>query len=105
MRLACESIENVISVPSKSFDPAPKVDSVVLKFIPRKNRNFQKEKQILDFINICFKHPRKTLAFNLKSANIFNEKILAKIRDLGYTDAVRAEAISIEDWEKIVEIM
>lgn len=70
---ACENIEFVRLVPASSFDPAPKVDSIVLKFIPKKIRNPEKEKKILEFWNIAFKHPRKTLAFNLKSANIFPE--------------------------------
>lgn len=102
MHLACENIEMIRIVPSEAFDPAPKVDSIVLKFLPRKNRNLEFEKKLLNFWNKCFKHPRKTLVFNLKSANIFSEKILQKIESLGYSPAVRAEAIRLEDWSEIL---
>lgn len=79
---ACENIEKICLVPSSSFQPAPKVDSIVLKFIPKKSRNPEQEQKMLDFWDKCFKHPRKTLAFNLKSANIFSPKILQILEEL-----------------------
>ncbi len=105
MNLACESIEKVMIVPSESFQPAPKVDSIVLKFIPRKQRNPDTERGLLQLWDKCFKHPRKTLAFNLKSAGIFSEKIMQKIKSLGYSSSIRAEAIRFEDWEQILEVV
>lgn len=102
---ACENIEKIALVPSECFSPAPKVDSIVLKFSPKTSRNPEREQKMLDFWEKCFAQPRKTLISNLKSANILSEKILQKIHELGYADAVRAEAISLEDWEKIAEIL
>ena len=45
MWLACENIEKICLVPSESFDPAPKVDSIVLKFFPKKNRDIDTDLQ------------------------------------------------------------
>lgn len=100
---ACERIDFVRLVPASSFDPAPKVGSIVLRFIPKKSRNPELEKKILEFWNIAFKHPRKTLAFNLKSAGIFPENFVQILEEFGYSEKIRAEAIAISDWEKIIE--
>ena len=35
---ACESIEEIAKVPASCFSPAPKVDSAVLRFVCRKER-------------------------------------------------------------------
>ena len=105
MWLACENIEKICLVPSESFDPAPKVDSIVLKFFPKKNRDIDADLQKLEFWDKIFKHPRKTLAFNLKSAGIFDEKILENLKNLWYSEQVRAEAIRLEDWDQILDFL
>lgn len=66
MEQACDTIEIVRYVGRESFDPAPKVDSIVLKFTIRKNRNQELEKNLLNLWKIAFTHPRKTLLSNLK---------------------------------------
>lgn len=103
MYLACENIEMIRLVPAESFSPSPKVDSIVLKFVPKKQRNREQEKTLLNLWNLVFKHPRKTLAFNLKSAGIFDQNIMQKVEELGYSAQVRAEAINQDDWPKIAQ--
>ena len=101
---ACEKIEKICLVPSTSFDPAPKVDSIVLKFSVKKNRDFSLEKKLLDFWNLCFMYPRKTLAYNLKSAGKWNENFTKILEHLRYSPSVRAEAIKKEDWKNFLKI-
>ena len=66
MELACEDIEIVRYVGKESFDPAPKVDSIVLKFTVKQHRDRGIEEQLLTLWRIAFTHPRKTLLSNLK---------------------------------------
>jgi 16S rRNA (adenine1518-N6/adenine1519-N6)-dimethyltransferase len=66
MELACEDIEIVRYVGRESFDPAPKVDSIVLKFQIKKPRDHDIEKRLLNLWKVAFTHPRKTLLSNLK---------------------------------------
>mgnify|MGYP003594885703 FL=1 len=66
MELACEDIEIVRYVGRDSFDPAPKVDSIVVKFQVRKSRDRIREGQLLALWRVAFTHPRKTLLSNLK---------------------------------------
>ena len=66
MEEACESIERVCFVPKTAFSPAPKVDSIVLKFVVKKNRNKDRESSLLSLWKVAFTHPRKTLMSNLK---------------------------------------
>ena len=66
MELACEDIEIVRYVRRDSFDPAPNVDSIVLKFTVKHDRNKDREEKLLALWRIAFTHPRKTLLSNLK---------------------------------------
>ncbi len=66
MELACDDIEIVRYVGKESFDPAPKVDSIVLKFTVKRDRNRDREEALLALWRIAFTHPRKTLLSNLK---------------------------------------
>lgn len=102
MHQACDVIEPICVVPNSAFDPVPKVDSIVLKFSIKKERDFILEKQLLELWNKCFSHPRKTLIYNLKSAGKFSEIILETLNTLWYSNNVRAEAIKKEDWKKIL---
>jgi 16S rRNA (adenine1518-N6/adenine1519-N6)-dimethyltransferase len=66
MEIVCENIERVRYVGRTSFDPAPRVDSIVLRFTVKKERNREQEKQLIKLWKIAFAHPRKTLISNMK---------------------------------------
>lgn len=66
-------IVKIIDVPANSFVPAPKVDSIVIKF------NFKKEsydKEFIEFIKNSFNQQRKTLINNLK--NYYSKELIEK---------------------------
>ncbi len=98
MELACHDIELIRYVGHKSFDPAPKVDSIVLRFIIKKERSIQIEKELMNLWKVVFAHPRKTLLSNLKWSTYNIDTFRAKIIELGYDEKIRAEAIKKEDW-------
>lgn len=98
MELACEDISVVCHVDRQCFDPIPKVDSIVLKFIPKKDRQIDIEKQLFWLWKKAFAHPRKTLVSNIKSSCISITDFVSHLNSLGYNDRIRAEAIKKDDW-------
>ncbi len=66
MELVCADIEIVRYVGKASFNPAPKVDSIVLKFSVKSERDTATESHLLELWKVAFTHPRKTLLANLK---------------------------------------
>ncbi len=98
MEQACDNIEIVRYVWRTSFDPPPKVDSIVLKFTGKKNRNRELENNLLNLWKIAFTHPRKTLLSNLKWSIYERERIRLIFRTLWYDEKVRSEAVRMEDW-------
>ncbi len=101
MENACDDIKLVRYVWKESFDPAPKVDSIVLKFIVKKKRNRKEEKGLIALWKQAFTQPRKTLLSNLKG--IFDSEIIKKwMNECGYDEKVRAEAVRRDDWEKLM---
>ena len=104
MEEACDDIDIVRYVPRTSFDPAPKVDSIVLRFLVKKDRNREQEKSLISLWKVAFAHPRKTLLSNMKGSTYDMEKIRNLLVTLGYDERVRAEAVKREDWKVILEI-
>ena len=63
-----------MSISKNVFYPSPKVDSAVISFTPKIERNFEYEKGLFEFIEKCFVQRRKTLHNNLKDV-LSNENI------------------------------
>lgn len=103
MYLACEDISLVTFVPKEAFSPSPKVDSVVLRFELRKNRDEQEETALLDIWRQAFRTPRKTLKKNLQWSRYELLCSWSFLQDIGYSESVRAEAIDFWDWKRILK--
>ena len=86
-------MENVLDVPPECFDPPPKVNSAIVKMIPRQDINLTpKEYESLErVVSMAFAQRRKVLRNNLASI-----KDVLKLSDdvLG----LRALDISVEDY-------
>lgn len=91
--------EIIATVPANSFHPAPKVDSAILKITVHDQPKVDPEKidlnKFFKTIEKGFSSPRKKLRNNLP------EEILIKA---GIDSNLRAERLSIEDWEKITSV-
>ena len=87
-------ISKVIDVSKYAFNPVPKVESTVLRLIPKDNRediDFDKYKE---FLKNCFSQKRKTLKNNLKR---YNWELVSEIlHKHNLNESVRAEEISGE---------
>ena len=101
MELACTDIEIVRYVGRTSFDPAPKVDSIVLKFTVKSGRDRELEERLLGLWRLAFTHPRKTLMSNLKWLYDI-EQIRAWMEKCGYDEKIRAEAVGMEEWKRFI---
>jgi 16S rRNA (adenine1518-N6/adenine1519-N6)-dimethyltransferase len=98
MELACEDIKIVRYVGRDSFDPAPKVDSIVLKFTVKKSRDREKEEELLKLWRYAFTQPRKTLISNMRGSPYDLDRVRSWILECGYDEKVRAEAVGLEEW-------
>ncbi len=93
----CET-EYLFFVGPESFSPPPKVDSAILRLIPRKvfEHKADDEKKLASVVAQAFSMRRKTLRNNLKKL-ISNEAI----EHLNIDPSARAETLTVEDFVKL----
>ncbi|MFA5917371.1 MAG: rRNA adenine dimethyltransferase family protein [Candidatus Gracilibacteria bacterium] len=91
-------VNEVILVPARSFIPAPKVESSVLLFETHDNYKEIDDKEFMKFIKIGFQEPRKKLINNLVKGGIEKETVLEIFKTLGFTENIRGEDLSTDEW-------
>lgn len=92
------SCELVCDVPAKSFYPAPKVDSVVIKLHPRVvDDPALNPRQLESLIKLGFANRRKMLRNNLKSL-INIDDLNTVLEKLNLNPQCRAEDLSLNNW-------
>lgn len=97
--------EMVGVVGKKSFFPAPKVDSAILKIDSiGKNLSDEKCREIFRIIKIGFSAKRKKLAKNLAAGLKVNKVEVEKVLESNGIDInVRAQDLDLEDWVKLAD--
>lgn len=100
----------VANVPPNCFMPRPKVGSAVIRLSVYRTPPVQTENEQLMFgmIRASFNQRRKTLANGLRNAsdlNIPREVIAESIKDLGKEPGVRGEALTLEEFAKLSNII
>lgn len=100
--------ELLFVVPKEAFDPVPKVESAFVKIVNSKyqKENIEEERKFFRIVKIGFSARRKTLANNL--ANGFHRdrrEIEVTLESLGYKKSVRAQELSVEEWERLASIL
>ena len=93
----CHAIP-VIEVPPSCFKPAPKVDSAVVRLVPKSpEQRTAKSTKILNTVCLeAFNQRRKTLRNSL--SNLLTEE---QLRDLGIDPTLRAENLSLNQFINI----
>lgn len=93
------------NVARQLFHPAPKVDSAVVHIDIDDNKYEIKDKPFLQkLIRAGFQMRRKTLVNNIgASLGITKDRAKEVLVSLGYSESIRGEALSIEDYIKIAE--
>ncbi len=87
-------IRSVAVVPASAFVPPPKVDSMVLEFVPVAGAADSEE--FFDFVREGFSQPRKTLANNL--ARFGKAEVLVALEAEGLSKSQRPHELSLEQW-------
>lgn len=89
----CET-ELLLDVPPEAFDPAPKVNSAVVRLIPRPPINIAKDLGTLEkVVKTAFAQRRKTLRNTLKT--LFNAD---QLLGLGVDPGARPETLTLEQY-------
>lgn len=94
------AIAKVILVPPGAFLPPPKVESMVLEFVPLR---VEHSPRFYEFVRAGFKQPRKTLANNLLAIGLSREEIDSRLSRAGLDDRVRPHMLTLEAWMSIAE--
>lgn len=110
LTLACNYFADTFGlflVPRTAFFPAPKVDSAVVKFVKHKDcEEDENYKKLFKVIKAAFQERRKKLINSLSNVlGIDKLKIESIIKELGFSENVRAEELSLDDYKKLAQII
>ena len=102
--------EIVVNVPPSCFMPQPKVGSAVIRLTRHANPpvKVENEKLMFQIIRASFNQRRKTLANglnNFQGLNLSKETIQQCIEELGVPVTVRGEALSLEQFAQLSNII
>jgi len=90
--------ELICDVPSKDFFPPPKVDSAVVRLLPRQIETAAVNPRYLEnLVKLGFGSKRKMLRNNLKGA-VDLDKLVQLLEELQINPQSRAEDLSVEQW-------
>ena len=100
----------VANVPANCFIPRPNVDSAVIRLTRHEKPVVHVEDETLMFniIRASFNQRRKTLQNGLKNSGLFplsKEEIVASIVEAGLPETVRGEALTLEQFADLANIM
>lgn len=98
--------EIICPVPAGSFYPPPKVDSAVLRLrmLSEPRVKVEDEELLFKVIRASFGQRRKTLANGLSSGlGMDKQTITGIITKCGFSETVRGETLSLEDFAKIAD--
>ncbi len=92
-------------VPARAFFPVPKVDSAVLKLVPRTELPTENVAEFFRVVKAGFSMPRKQLTNSLGSGLQLDRAEAANILDdAGIERTRRAETLSIAEWVRLSEV-
>ena len=100
----------VLTVPASCFMPRPNVDSAVIRLTRYEEPPVQvkDEKMLFKIIRASFNQRRKTLQNGLNNSSELNftkDQIAAAIAEAGFSPSVRGEALTLEQFAKLTDIL
>ncbi len=96
------AVEQLFEVPPSAFDPAPKVDSAIVRLVPHRHLLYpaQHIKTLEKLVNVAFQQRRKTLRNALKQL-----LPVAMIDALPVDTGLRPENISLEQFVELSNVI
>ena len=99
----------LFTVPNTSFIPEPNVESAVinLEVLKEKNSKVKDEAKLFKIIKYAFMQRRKTLINALQNVEVCQskEKIKKVLNELGIDERIRGEALTLEQFIEISNLM
>jgi len=98
-------VDTGILIPASAFQPQPKVDSRVVRLTKRQDDLVPKklQKDFIRLVKVGFSQKRKTLANNLMAGfGLKKDQANDLLTRANLDTAIRAQALSIDDWLKLV---
>ena len=86
------------------FYPMPNVDSAVISFTPKRERDRGFEAKFFELVKNCFRMRRKTLYNNLKDL-CDAEKLEEVYEKTGFRKDIRAQQLTLDDFLRLYEVI
>ena len=97
-------VKKLFTVPGRSFNPSPKVDSVIIQFQRKEvTPSFDRE-AYFGFIRNCFGQRRKTIRNNLQK-NFSNEEIDKALQKCEIDPGQRPQSLSVLQYQSLFEVL
>ena len=90
-------------VPRNCFWPTPRVDGAILKIKPLPKEDDFSYEVFFNVVEAGFRHPRKQLKNNLSNLKLTKKQITQLLINLNLNPKIRAEDLSLNDWERLTE--
>ncbi|MBZ0120540.1 MAG: 16S rRNA (adenine(1518)-N(6)/adenine(1519)-N(6))-dimethyltransferase RsmA [Sandaracinaceae bacterium] len=97
--------KGILRVPAGAFHPPPKVDSAVVRLVPRATPRAEETAAFRDVVHAAFGTRRKTLRNALRSAGMAAERIDDALAEVGIDGTRRGETLSIEELAALAEAL
>lgn len=95
-------VSKELSVPRTAFSPEPKVDSAVIKLVPKRLFSKESDRGLFRVARAGFAARRKTLANNLSSVfRVPRSEIESMLNELDFDSRIRAQELSVDDWIRL----
>lgn len=99
-------VRKEIFVPKAAFYPVPKVDSAVIRLVPKRVFDREADRKLFRVVRAGFAARRKMLSNNLSSSfHLSKDDAEAMLAAVGLGPTVRAQELHVGDWERLAEMI
>lgn len=100
------NIRKLFTVPGRSFNPSPKVDSVIIQFERKEDVDLSIDlDDFFEMIRAVFKQRRKTIYNNMKEYLKDGQKAKEALQKAGIDEGCRAQELSVEQIRNLYEVL
>lgn len=100
------NIRKLFTVPGRSFNPSPKVDSVIIQFERKEDVDLSIDlDDFFEMIRAVFKQRRKTIYNNMKEYLKDGQKAKESLQKAGIDEGCRAQELSVEQIRNLYEVL